>query len=329
MATIADRPVGRIGFGLMGLTWRPDPPSYEHCFAVMKAALARGANFWNGGDLYGTPDANSLHLLKAYFTKYPEDADKVVLSIKGGVDIAGGMKIDGTEAGVRESVEKCLRVLEGTKKIDVFEYARLDPKVPVEETVRALKTLQDEGKIGGIGLSEVRAETIRRAAAVAPIAAVEIELSLATREPLSNGIVSTCAELGIPIVAYSPLSRGLLTGTLRSASDVPDGDLRKHLPRFQQQALEVNLKLADAVCELAQKKGCKASQLAIAWVASQSMPNAPIIPIPGTSSIERVDENLTDVSLTSDEKEEIAEILTKCPVEGSRYAEAQLKFCDA
>ena len=154
--------------------------------------------------MYGPPDANSLQLLHAYFSKYPEDAEKVVLSIKGGLDVAT-FTIDGSAEGVRKNVETCVKILDGKKKIDVFEYAQLDPRVPVEETVGALKKCVDDGLIGGIGLSEVRAETVWRAAKVALIAVVEVELSLGTRDALSNGVIDACAALGIPLVAYSPL----------------------------------------------------------------------------------------------------------------------------
>ena len=278
--------------------------------------------------MYGPPDANSLHLLRAYFTKYPEDAEKVVLSIKGGLD-AATFTIDGSEAGVRRFVEESVAILGGTKKIDVFEYARLDQKVQVEETVGALKKCVDDGLIGGIGLSEVRAETVRRAAKVAPIAAVEVELSLATRDVLSNGIVDTCAELGIPVVAYSPLCRGLLTGKVRTDDDVQKKVLIKGFPRFQGKALKANLKLVDALETIAERKGCKPSQVAVAWVISQGSGKVPIIPIPGASSVERVEENLTEVSLSKDDMEEIAEILYKHPVEGLRYPEAFMALCDA
>lgn len=278
--------------------------------------------------MYGPPDANSLQLLHAYFTKYPEDADKVVLSIKGGLDVAT-FTIDGSEAGVRKHVEACVKILDGKKKIDVFEYARLDPRVPVEETVGALKKCVDDGLIGGIGLSEVRAETVRRAAAVATIAAVEVELSLMTRDVLSNGIADVCAELGIPLIAYSPLGRGLLVGKIRSEDDVKKGDLIEGFPRFLGDALKTNLKLADALAQMAESKGCKPSQVAIAWVISQGSQKAPVIPIPGASSIDRVEENLKEVTLTKDDMEEIAEILYKHRVEGLRYPEHFMPLCDA
>lgn len=144
------------------MTWNSQPPSEEVCFETLNKALELGANFWNGGELYGTPDYNSLHLLNKYFTKYPENADKVVLSIKGGLKV-GQLIPDGSEENIRRSVDNCLRLLDGKKKLDIFECARQDPNFPVEHTVEVLAKYVKEGKIGGIGLSEVDAETIRRA----------------------------------------------------------------------------------------------------------------------------------------------------------------------
>lgn len=168
----------------------------------MKTAVDNGSNCWNGGMFYGPPTANSLHLLNAYFTKYPDDADKVVISIKG--------PVAGDESSVRRSVDECLRVLDGKKHLDIFECARVDPKTPIEETVRVLGQYIKEGKLGGISLDGTEAEPIRRAAAVHKIACVEVEFSLFALEITHNGVAETCAELGIPIVAYSPLGRGFL-----------------------------------------------------------------------------------------------------------------------
>ena len=175
----------------------------------MRAALEAGANFWNGGEIYGTPERNSLHLLNEYFTKYPSDADKVVLSIKGGLK-QGFRESGGSEANIKRSIDECLRVLEGKKFLDLFECARVDKKVPIEDTIGYIKKYVDAGKIGGISLSEVRADTIRRAAKVAKIAAVEVEFSLWVTDILGNGISQACAELDIPIVAYSPIGHGFL-----------------------------------------------------------------------------------------------------------------------
>lgn len=175
----------------------------------MKAALDGGSNFWNGGELYGTPELNSLHLLRDYFTKYPDDADKVVISIKGGMK-PGALEPDGSRENVQRSINECLRVLDGKKSLDIFECARVDKKVPIEDTISYIAEFVKAGKLGGISLSEVSAQSIRRAAKVHPIACVEVEFSLYSTDILHNDIAQACGELGIPIVAYSPLGRGFL-----------------------------------------------------------------------------------------------------------------------
>jgi pyridoxine 4-dehydrogenase len=191
------------------MTWRAELPPAEQLYKAMKAALAAGANFWNGGENYGSPERNSLHLLNEYFTKYPKDAEHIVLSIKGGL-LPGQMVPDGSEQNVKRSIDECLRVLEGKKFLDLFECARVDPNVPYETTIAAINKYVEAGKIGGISLSEVGAKDIRKAASVAKISAVEVEFSLFSTDILENGVASTCAELGIPIIAYSPMSRGFL-----------------------------------------------------------------------------------------------------------------------
>jgi len=169
----------------------------------MKAALNSGSNFWNGGELYGKPESNSLQLLNRYFTKYPEDVDKVVISIKGGF-LPGQMKNDGSEKNIKRSIDECLKVLDGKKLLDIFEPARLDPGTPLKETLDAMAKYIKEGKLGGIGLSEVTVDNIKEAAAIHNIAAVEVEMSLQTPDILTNDIAKTCGELNIPIIAYSP-----------------------------------------------------------------------------------------------------------------------------
>lgn len=295
----------------------------------MKAALNTGANFWNGGEFYGTPEHNSLHLLNHYFTKYPEDAEKVVLSIKGG--IGPNLTPDGSEEGVRRSVDNCIKLLGGKKTLDIFECARVDPKTPIETTIKALAACVKEGKIKGISLSEVKAETIRRAHKVHPICAVEVEFSLWATDILSNGIAATCGELGIPIVAYSPLGRGFLTGDIKSVDDIPENDMRRRLPRFQPDVFPKNLELVTELEKLAKKKGCKPGQLGMAWVKSfNGKPGMPtIIPIPGATTEERVVENSKDVSLTKEDLEEIDGILSKAVVIGDRYPAALMAMCDA
>ncbi|KAI9775637.1 MAG: Pyridoxine 4-dehydrogenase [Geoglossum umbratile] len=319
MATITGKAVGKVGFGLMSFTWRPIITPEEQAFKVMKTALARGANFWNGGEFYGTPQLNSLHYLRDYFIAYPEDKDKVVISIKGGLNTSG--RIDGREENVRRSVDECLRVLDGKKFLDIFQCARVDPNTPIETTIAALAKYVEEGKIGGIGLSEVRAETIRRAHKVYPIAAVEVELSLWATEILTNDIAATCAELGIPIVAYSPLGRGFLTGQIKSRDDLHQGDFRRHLPRFSPENFPKNFELVNDIKKLAERRGLTPAQIALAWVKAQSSKNGlpTIIPIPGATTEEKVVENMQDVTITDEDLAELDGILSTAVVIGERY----------
>ena len=286
----------------------------------MRAALQTGANFWNGGEFYGTPERNSLTLLQEYFSKYPEDAEKIVLSIKGGM-LPNEHKFDGREENVRRSVDTSNRLLKGTKTVDIFECARVDPGTPIEDTIKVLAEMVKEGKIKGIGLSEVSAQSIRRAHKVHPITAVEVELSLWATDILRNGIASTCAELNIPVVAYSPLMRGALTGQVKRNADIPEGDFRKNLPKFQDDVLIGNMKLTEEVEKLADRKGVTKAQVAIGWVRTLSGRNGlpVIIPIPGATTEERVLENGRDTILTDGEMKEIDAILQENKIVGDRY----------
>ncbi|KAL1743583.1 NADP-dependent oxidoreductase domain-containing protein [Schizophyllum fasciatum] len=331
MVTYVGKEVGPIGYGLMSLTSFGKNYSTEHAIECMKAALEAGANVWNGGEFYGTPDRNSLHLVKAYFERYPEDAQRVVLSIKGctsGVS-EGRPTPDNSPAAIRAGVDYCLCILAGTKSIDVYEPARRDHRVPVSDMMGALQALVDEGKIGAIGLSEVSASTIREAAKYAPIrGGVEVEFSAWFTDILDNGVAATCAELDIPIIAYSPLGAGFLTGQIKSYEDFEPTDFRRHCPRFQPDVFDINLQLVRAIEGLAKRKGVTPAQVALAWVVSHSgKPNLPtIIPIPGSANLERIRENTTLVELTSGEMEEIGSMLREFTPKGERYPEHAAKF---
>lgn len=318
MPQLLGKEIGPIGFGLMGFTWRPTPAPEEQAFKAMKAALAVGCNFWNAGEFYGTPEYNSLHLLNRYFTKYPEDADKVVLSIKG---VVKDFHPDGSPENVKRSIENCLKILDGKKSIDIFEPARVDKNVPFEITLKALEEFVKAGKIGGISLSEVGAATIQKAVKVTKIVAIEVELSLWSLDILSNGIAAAAAEHNIPIVAYSPLGRGMLTGEFRSRDDIPDGDFRKLMPRFSPENFNHNLELASELHKIAKQKGYTPAQLAISWILHQSKKNGnpEIIPIPGATKEERVIENGKVVTLSNDDINTIDSILEKFEVQGDRY----------
>ncbi|KAK1597880.1 aldo/keto reductase [Colletotrichum navitas] len=312
--------VGQIGYGLMGLTWRPQPCSEEQAFEAMRAALKNGCNFWNGGEFYGTPEYNSSVLLERYFAKYPEDADKVVLSMKGG--LRPDLHPDGSPEGIRRSLDNIIGQLKGRKKVDIFECARRDKNTPLEVTFGVIqKEYIDTGKVGGICLSEVSAATIHEAVKHAKIVGVEVELSLFSTDILDNGVATACAQYGIPIIAYSPVGRGMLTGQIKTLGDIPQGDIRRHMPRFQPDTFGINIKLAEQVEELARKKGVTPAQLAIGWTIALSrrlgMPE--IIPIPGATTAERVNENANLVELTDEEMSEIDVTLAKFEVVGGRY----------
>ncbi|KIW35529.1 uncharacterized protein PV07_02219 [Cladophialophora immunda] len=320
--------VGPIAYGMMGLTWDDPNPPKEQSLATMRAAFEAGATLWNAGTLYGTPEYNSSHLLAEYFSRYPEDADKVVVSIKGAT-VPPPKYIDGTPGNIRRDIDRCLSVLSGKKAIDIFELGRVDPLVPIEESLQALSALAKEGKIRGIGLTEVSAETIRRAVAVIPIAAVEVELSLAATDVLYNGIAATCAELNIPLVAWGAMGRGMFTTKhVQCNADIPEGDHRKHMPKFQDDVLQQNNRLIDEVAKLAERKQCTLPQVALAWVSTLSQSIMPdrtrlplIIPLAGSSAPQRVEENMkaVDVKLTKDEMKEIWDILEANPIKGDRY----------
>ncbi|KAK7206628.1 NADP-dependent oxidoreductase domain-containing protein [Myxozyma melibiosi] len=322
MTTIAGIPAGPLGFGLMGFTWRPVVTPDEQAFATMKRAIELGATFFNSGEFYGTADpTDNLQLVNRFFTKYPEYADKVCLSVKGGADLKT-LAPDGRPEAVRASVMNTLKYLGGVKKLDIFECARVDPKVPIETTIGALKEMVDEGLFSGISLSEVGAATIRRAAAVTKIEAVEIEYSLFCVDAANNGVLEACAELKIPVVAYSPLGRGILTGAIKSNADIPEGSILKHFEQFSDENLPLNLKLADAVFTMAKKIGCTPAQLALAWIKKheEKMPGLTIIPIPGSTTPERVNENLAEIKPLSDENfSELNEIVKSIEIKGGRY----------
>ncbi|KAF2156284.1 Aldo/keto reductase [Myriangium duriaei CBS 260.36] len=331
MATILGKHMQPTGYGLMGLSTRKHAggdPSME----CMAEAYKQGVDLWNGGEFYGSPEHNSLHLLNQYFTEHPEQADKVIISIKGG-NKPGTREFDGGAENIRRSIDECLRVLDGKKFLDIYEAARVDPKLPIEHTIETIAEYVKVGKIGGISLSECSAESIRRAAKVHKIQCVEVEFSLWATEILHNGVASTCAELGIPIIAYSPLGRGFLTGDIKSPDDLPEGDFRKISPRFQPGAFEKNLELVKKVEKIAEKKGVKPGQIGMAWVIKQSnKPGLPtIIPIPGSSSPARIKENITYPTLTDDEEAEINKIVESADIVGDRYpaAIAHLNFGDS
>jgi len=309
--------VSALGFGAMGLS-----ASYgkietdEQRFKVLDKAFKLGATFWDTSDAYG----DSEDLLGRWFSK-TGNRNKIFLATKFGVTRMpdGSNTVRSDAAFVKEACEKSLKRL-GISKIDLYYCHRVDKKTPIEETVQVMTELLKEGKIGAIGLSEVSATTLRRAQKVHRIAAVQLEYSPFALDIESPEIklLSTCRELGIAIVAYSPLGRGFLTGQLKSPEDFEDGDFRKYSPRYSKENFPKNLNLVKVLEGHAKRKGCTVGQLTLAWLLEQG---DDIIPIPGTKRIKYLEENMKalDVKLTSEEVQDIRAEISKVEVAGDRY----------
>ncbi|KAI0356187.1 aldo/keto reductase [Trametes cingulata] len=310
--------VGKVAHGLMTMTWRPVPISEEEAFETIKAGidtLPSGVKmFLNSGAFYANDASTAnVEMLARFFEKYPEYADRTFLSVK--------VRYRPTSPeNLKRSVDEVLRALRGTKKLDLFQPARQDPKVSVEDVVKTLAGFVKEGKFDHIGLSECSADTLRRGHSVFPISVVEIEVSPTSYEDETKKVLRTADELGIAVAGYSPLGSGLLTGTITSFQDLHPNDFRTHFSRFQEENLRHNVAIADALRTIAAKKGCSAAQLCIGWVGSLG---DKVIPLPGSSSKKRILENLGggEVILTEEEKQEIARVLEEHPVKGGRYGE--------
>ncbi|KAF2864684.1 NADP-dependent oxidoreductase domain-containing protein [Massariosphaeria phaeospora] len=319
MPTILGKEVGSIGYGMAGLSIPPYMPPEEQAIECLRTAADLGCLCFNAGEFYGHPLYNSLTLLHRFWAKYPQYADRVLVNVKGAM--LPTFAPSGDSAVIRKSVENCLSQLEGRGKIDMFELARIDVDVTLETQLGALGQLVGEGKIGGVALTEVNAETIRKAVKIVKIVAVEIELSLWCTDPLYNGILDTCAELEIPVMAYCPVGRGVLTGQLNSFEDIPEGDYRRMLPRYQPENLDQNRKLVEQVAKLAQKKGCTTAQVALGWLLGLSKQEGRpvIIPIPGSTNVHHIRENAATVALDEEEMNLVDAIIAENPVAGERY----------
>jgi aryl-alcohol dehydrogenase-like predicted oxidoreductase len=313
--------VSAMGLGLMSMSGTYGKSDDEQSIRVIHAALDRGVDFLDSSDLYGWGQNETL-LGRALKGRRRKGA--IVATKFGNVQSPDGKGayVDGRPAYVVQACDASLMRL-GVDVIDLYYQHRVDPKVPIEETVGAMGRLIERGKVRYLGLSEAGPETIRRAQAVHPIAAVQSEYSLLYRQPAEETI-ATCRPLGITYVAYSPLGRGLLSATIKRAADIPEDDRRRQHPRFQDENLDHNLALVRRVEELAEKKGCSPSQLALAWVLAQG---EDIVPIPGTKRLERLEENLgaLRVALTPDDLAHLNDALPPGAAKGLRYPEAQMK----
>ena len=309
--------VSPLGLGCMGMSWAYGPTNDNESLRVLHRFLELGGNFFDTAEIYG-PFANE-ELVGRFLREVPRDS--VVVATKFGFRIdAGGTRLglDSSPANVRRAVEGSLKRL-GIDVIDLYYQHRVDPNVPIEDTVGAMAELVKAGKVRTLGLSEAGPETIRHAAKVHPIAALQSEYSLWTREVESNGVLAACRELGITFVPYSPLGRGFLTGAIQKIDDLDPSDWRrKNYPRFAEEALEANLKLADAVKELANARCITPAQLALAWVLAQG---EDIVPIPGTKRVPYLEENMAarHVNLTAVDLNNISARLDQVPIVGERY----------
>jgi aryl-alcohol dehydrogenase-like predicted oxidoreductase len=310
--------VSAIGLGCMGMAAFYGQASDEgQATAVIHRALDLGVTFLDTAEMYG-PHTNEIQVGKALVGR----RDEAFVATKFGIGYNAdrtALTVDGSPANVRRAIDDSLKRL-GMDHVDLYYLHRVDPNVPIEETVGAMGELVKEGKVRFLGLSEAKPETLRKGHAAHPITALQTEYSLWSREP-EDEILATCDELGIGFVPYSPLGRGFLSGEIKSVDDLAEDDFRRSNPRFQGANFQKNIDLVNAVAGIAADKGVTAAQLALAWVLAQG-PH--LVPIPGTRRIRTLEENAAavDVVLSAEDLARIEAVFPKGAASGHRYAEA-------
>ncbi len=312
--------VSRLGLGCMGMSEFYGDRDEQESLRTLDAALDSGITFFDTADMYG--NGENEQFISPFIRQHRND---VVIATKfGNVRGEDGsyLGISGKPEYVREACEKSLKRL-GVDTIDLYYQHRVDPNVPIEETIGAMGELVREGKVRYLGMSEAAPDTIRRAHAVFPITALQTEYSLWSRD-VEDEILPVCRELGIGFVPYSPLGRGFLTGQIRSFDDLAEDDFRRFSPRFQGENFQKNLDLVDRIREIASEKNCAPSQLALAWLLAQG---DDIVPIPGTKKTKYLLENVgaVNVKLTKEELQRIDAAAPKGSAAGERYEQNGMK----
>jgi aryl-alcohol dehydrogenase-like predicted oxidoreductase len=303
--------VSAIGLGCMGLSANyGDPVDTDHGIRLIRDAHELGVTFFDTAEAYG-PHTNETLVGEAL----EPIRDQVVLSTKFGFEFTPTRRLNSTPEHIRQVVEQMLQRLR-TDRIDLFHQHRVDPNVPIKDVAGTVRDLIVEGKVGHFGLSEASADTIRRAHAVQPVAAVQSEYSIWARDPEAE-ILPVCEELGIGFVPWSPLGQGFLTGAVAKDQSFATNDIRSRFPRFSQEALEANQPVVDLVKQIADRRGATPGQVALGWLLAKS---ATIVPIPGSRRIERVRENIAavNVALTDADISEIDERSAQVAVTGAR-----------